>query len=292
VLEDALLKRSDIDCVFIDELAILRNKNTELWKTVNNLFGMHTGKMVWGLTGSPMPKAPTDCYGQARLIRPDNLPQQINWRHKRQEPIAFYKFRQLVMYQKNEWLWMPKEGWEKTCYSILQPSIRFNRDECADLLPCVVESRDVGMTDEQTKVYKQMVKQMKVELNKKVITAVNEGVKLMKLLQITSGALYDTDQNTHLINCKNKLKTLKEITDESYPSHVLIFVPYRNILKYLQQELNKTYGAGSAEYVDSDVTPARRTEFYRRFTTGRLRFIAAIPSCMSHGLNPTTTFVH
>lgn len=285
VLEDALAKRKDIDCVFIDEIAILRNKNTALWKTVNNLFGVHTNKMVWGLTGSPMPKAPTDCYSQAYLIRPDNLPQQKNWRTGQQEPKPFYKFRLSVMYQKNEWLWLPKEGWEAACYKVLQPSIRFARNECVDLPPCVVESRDVVMSSEQDTAYKQMVKQMKVDLGGRTITAVNEGIKLMKLLQIASGAMYDADRNIHLINCKNKLKVLKEIIDASCPSHVLIFVPFRSMLKYLQQELDKTYGKGLTAYVNATVLSNKRAEIYRRFTKGDLRFIVAIPSCTSHGLN-------
>jgi len=279
VIEDEIAKRRDINLILIDEIAEYRNAQTAKWKVINRLFGYHTGKMVWGFTGSPMPKAPTDAYGQARLIRPDNIPQQRNWRTGILEPIPFYKFRELTMYQKNEWLWLPRKGWEDTCYKALQPSIRFTRDECIDSLPPTTFSmRDVHMSEEQKRAYKEMSDGMRIELDGKRINALNEGAKILKLLQIASGAVYDTDKLSHPLNFKPKLDEVKAILNDC-TSNLLIFVPFKNILTLLKKELS------SIETVDSDVTPKRRTEIYADFNAGRLRIIAAIPSCMSHGLN-------
>ena len=148
------------------------------------------------------------------------------------------------------------------------------------------------MTEEQKIAYKDMTKKMRIEIAGQRIDAINEGVKLTKLLQITSGAVYGSDKS-YKLNCKNKLRVLKEIIDASHPSHVLIFAPYRNILKYITDELNNIFGqkgyscagVGAAEFIDSNVPEKKRSEIYTDFTRGWLRFLVAIPSCMSHGLN-------
>lgn len=285
VILEELYNRKDIDCVFIDEVAILRNKETDMWEALNILCGTHTGKMVWGFTGSPMPKAPTDCYAQALLINPDKLPKIIDYRTHKPKTIPLYKFRNRIMYEAQEGLWLPKDDWEAACYSVLQPSIRFKREECVDLPPTVYETRNVELSKEQTITYKQMVKELKADINGETVTAFNEGVKLTKLLQISSGAVYDGNKDTHVLNYKPKLKVLRQIIDASNPGHVLIFAPYRNILGPLVQELNLSYGYGTAVFIDSMTPLNRRTELYQNFNKGDLRFIVAIPSCMAHGLN-------
>lgn len=284
-MEHELNKRDDIDCIFIDELSILRNTNNHLWNAANRLYGYHTNKMMWGFTGSPMPKEPTDCYGQACLIRPDKLPLRTNWHTKTREPISYTRFKKMTMVQLSEFTWVPKSDWEKICYGILQPSIRFETKDCTDLPPLVTEFRDIEMSGEQSKAYSQMRKHMIAEIGDYRVTAVSAAIKIMKLVQITSGGIYHTEKNeTILLDCKKRFQELYNIADGT-KGHVLIFAPFKNILTIIQEKLQARYGQGCAEIVSSAVSAPKRADIYRSFTQGSLRFIVAIPSCMSHGLN-------
>lgn len=67
----------------------------------------------------------------------------------------------------------------------MQPAIRFHRDECIDLPPCIYETRQVEMTPAQNKAYKDMLAKLVAEVEDGQISAVNDGVKAAKLLQIS-----------------------------------------------------------------------------------------------------------
>jgi SNF2 family DNA or RNA helicase len=287
VIEDELKKRNDINGIFIDELTAYGNKTTARWKVANNLFGTHTDKIVCGFTGSPMPNAPTDCYGQACLIQPNSLPQKTDWRSGKQKPVSYTHFKRLTMTQSaySEFVWESKPNWEKICYEALQPSIRFEASECIDLPPLITEYRDVEMSNDQKKAYKQMKQDMLVTIDDEVITAANAGIKLMKLVQIASGSIYKTDTGKAFqLDCSARHKELHSLIDES-KGHTLIYVPFKNVLPIIKLKLEKRYGAGCCELVYSDVSPADRAAIYTRFTVEDLRFIVATPQCMAHGLN-------
>ncbi len=274
-----LVQRSDIDFIFIDELAIFRNAQTALWKDIRILIAKKL--YVWGFTGSPMPKAPTDCYAQAKLINPSALPQKLNFRDHCTEPISFTQFKLTTMLRVSEWKWVPLQGWKEKCFKALQPSIRFTKEECLKDLPdCISTYYDVEMVGEQKAAYKKMLKDSRLEIKNNQITAMNAGVMLLKLIQICSGAIYADDHTIMRIPYEARLKVLKEIID-GCEGNVLIFVAYKSILHNLKKDLANYETA----IVDSDTTLQTRSEIYQKFNSGELRLILATPGCMSHGLN-------
>src|SRR5690606_34657390 len=69
ILLRELIDRKDINLVIIDELAVGRNPSTQLHKVLRELASQKP--WVWGMTGSPTPNAPTDAWGQARMLTPE-----------------------------------------------------------------------------------------------------------------------------------------------------------------------------------------------------------------------------
>jgi len=294
-IEEELFARPDINCVFLDEVAVLRNSRSKRWKIFNRLFGEHTGKMLWGLTGTPMPKEPTDCYGQILLVTPSSLPTRTLWRGRVVKPISFYQFRDKTMIPGwNKWEWKKRQGWELFIKQVMQPSIRFERDECCDLPECVSEDRDVQLSAEQTTAYRDLINELKADLASGMqITAINEGDKVRKLLQISVGSVYNEDKSTTHLDCKSRFEEMYELIDACKDSHILIFTPFKNIPSRIAAELNKRYcsehdlvnGKLVAQWITGDTDVSTRAEYYQQFTKGNLRFIVATPHCMSHGLN-------
>lgn len=165
-----LIATKEIDLAVIDELAVFRNSQSGLWKTINALISPM--KWVWGLTGSPTPNAPTDAYGQVRLLTPQRVPKYFN------------AFRDKVMKQINQFKWIPRADAHAVVADALQPAIRFKRDECIDLPPTTYETRQIELTPEQKHVYKEMLTHLYAELSGEQVLAVNEAVKASKLIQI------------------------------------------------------------------------------------------------------------
>ena len=130
------------------------------------------------MTGTPTPNAPTDAWAQCKMLVPEKVPPYFN------------RFKMQVMRQLSQFTWIPKPGATEVVKEIMQPSVRFTRDECIDLPPIMYETRLVDLTKEQAKAYKEMMIKLQTQADDGDITAVNEAVKMGKLIQIACGVVY------------------------------------------------------------------------------------------------------
>ncbi len=169
ILGEEMSQRNDIDVILLDELAVYRNRQTDRWKTASVFAEGRT--WVWGLTGGPVPKAPTDAFAQVKLINPTN----VGW--------SFKAFREEVMYQVNQFKWLPRPNALETVYEAMQPAVRFTRAECMDLPPTTYSVRYAALSKEQQGAYQQMQDDFVVKHPKGTVTALNSGVQVSKLLQ-------------------------------------------------------------------------------------------------------------
>ena len=275
VIADDLKFRKDISLVIVDEGAEIRNVRTRKWDSMWNFAGPHSGKGLWWVTGSPMPKGPTDIWAQARIINPGLV------------HTYFTRFRDDLMFKKGLFKWIPRPGWEQKCYGMLQPSIRFKRDECIDLPPCTTQTRRIEMSNEQHQAYTQMHNTFVAQLQDGTVTAANEGVKRIKLIQIAAGAVYDGYQVTHWLDCKPKLEVLNEVVKET-ENKAIIFVPFRHTIhllqSYIEKKLKLTVGV-----IYGDIAPGKRTKIFNDFQHSNLQIILAHPGTMAHGLTLTAS---
>jgi len=266
--------RDDISHVIVDEGAELRNWSTDVYKAMWHIAGPDSGRTLWWMTGSPMPKAPTDIWAQARIVNPDLVPRR------------YTRFRDQTMKKVSQFKWVPRKGWEDNVFAMLKPSVRYKRDECLDLPPLIVEDITVPMSKEQEKAYKSMLEQYAVELAQGTITAANEGVKLIKLRQIACGAIYDAQRNVIEFDVKAKLQALEQIINEA-GRKAIVFTPFKHSIRLLQRFLEtKTF---SVVVVNGDVAPKQRKNRFDSFQLGDTEVLLAHPECMSHGLDLTAS---
>lgn len=273
VLKDELAARPDIDLIIIDEIAVYRNKQTGKWKAIEALIYPSKGTpkpYVWGMTGAPIPNAPTDAYGQCRLVCPAAVPKY------------FTQFRAMVMDHQSTYIWTPRREATQIVYQAMRPAIRFNRDECLDLPPTTYQTRDVELSAEQKKHYKAISKELVTQVGEGRVTAVNEGVKLGKLLQIAGGCVYDVDGTPHDIDTGTRLETLMEVIEEA-GGKILVFVPFTAMTNMLVRALNQYW---ETAIVTGETPVKERNEIFLRFEdeASALEIIVAHPGTMSHGL--------
>lgn len=279
---DAMAQRPDIDLVIIDEVSqVARTAGADRWKALNVLCNKQTPRILWGLTGTPTPNAPTDAWAQCRLLCPGNV-----------SPY-FGRFRETVMRQVGPFGWVKRENAMDIVYRAMQPSIRFTRDDCVDLPPCTYQTHEVALTAEQETAYKAMLRHLCVDAAAGRILAVNEAVKASKLVQIACGIAYGTNGEEICIPATNRMQLVKELI-EAAGTKVIVFVPFTSAVRvladYLEKELNSNY-SGRREHVGmiyGDVPKRERDEIFQGFQKEKYpRYIVAQPMAMSHGLTLT-----
>ncbi len=262
------------DLVIVDEAAVLRNPSTQRFKFFRKWMGMNPGTRLWLMTGTPTPNDPTDAWALAKLVDSPNCKS------------TFTSFRETVMMKIGQWKYVPRPESTDIVKDILQPAVRFTRDECFDLPETIVQTRQVALTAEQQKHYKAMLKDFIAEVGSDgTISAVNEAVKVQKLIQIACGVAYGDDGQDIEIDASPRVKVVKEIIEEA-GEKVIVFVPLTGTLHMLEKELSKHWTVG---VVNGQVSSSKRDVIFKDFQDSKdPHVLIAHPGTMAHGLTLTT----
>ena len=244
------LQAGGFDLIIVDEANAIKSVTTERWKALASLVKPTT--RLWLMTGTPASQSPLDAYGLAKLVNPEAVPR------------FFGAFRDKVMIKLTQYKWVPRQDAQQIVYDILQPAIRFTKEECLDLPDLLYTTREVPMTAQQTKYYEALRKEMMTIAAGEEITAVNAAAMLNKLLQVASGCVFTDNKDVVEFDITPRLNALLEVLEET-PNKVLVFVPYRHTLDRLEQEVVK---AGySAEVIHGGVPATQRADIIKRFQT-------------------------
>ena len=270
IVQDAVAE-GGFDLIIVDEATHYKNVQTKRWKTLAKLVSKDT--WLWMMTGTPAAQSPTDAYGIAKLVNPNGIPK------------FFGSFRDLVMQKVTNFKWIPKDTATDSVHRALQPAIRFTKDECLDLPPMVYVHREVDMTAQQKKYYKELKSKMVTQAAGEQITAANAAVNMNKLLQISSGAVYTDTGDAVQFDITKRYKVLKEVISES-SKKVLVFVPFKHTIDMLTNKLRDD--GITVEVIRGDVSAARRTDIFKRFQEQDDPKVLVIqPQSAAHGVTLT-----
>lgn len=274
ILADSLVGKFDV--VIIDELTAFKNFQTERTKSMFKVAS--SCKAVWGMTGEPTPNEPTEAFGQAKVVNPFNplLPK-------------FYsRFRDSVMTKINTFVYVPKPGFEKIVRDVLSPGIRFTRDECVDLPPCVFEYRDIEMSKEQKRMFEEMMDMYIAEYKDGQITAANAAVRVGKLLQISAGVVYDEHKNVIELDNKSRLKEIHEIYLQQSSKKLIVYSAFRSSIAQITSYL-RSKGIKTEDVVGGQSAVIRGNKF-KGFQRGDTNVLVMQPSAASHGITLTASY--
>jgi len=259
------------DLIIVDEANAIKTVQTERWKCLAALVKPST--RLWMMTGTPASQSPLDAYGLAKLVNPDAVPK------------FFGAFRDRVMIKLSQYRWAPRQDAQAIVHQVLQPAIRFTKEECLDLPDMLYSTRDVPLTPQQTKYYDAIRKQMAVIAAGAEVTAVNAASMLNKLLQISQGAVYTDDRDVVEFDVDNRVNELLDViagTNEK----VLVFVPYRHTLEMLNDRVIKA-GYTTAT-IHGGVAANKRAEIIKEFQTeDDPRVLIMVPQATAHGITLT-----
>lgn len=272
IAEDAVGK---FDLVIVDEAAVLRNPSTSRYKHFKKWMMRNPDTRLWLMTGTPTPNDPTDAWTLSQLV---------------ENPVAtrtYTAFREQVMMKVGQWRFVPRPESVDIVKEVLQPAIRYTRDECFDLPDTVVQTRKVDLTPDQKKHYTTMMKRLVIEMEQGdgTISAVNEAVKVQKLVQIACGVAYTDDGQDFEVDCSPRVNAVKEVIEEA-GEKVIVFVPLTGTLNMLERELSKRWTVG---VVNGAVSSKKRDQIFHDFQHRKdPRVLIAHPATMAHGLTLTS----
>lgn len=273
VLRQELLKRPDIQVIVIDEASAYRDGTTKRHRVARQVLSGRA--YLWLMTGTPTPNGPEDAYGLAKLV--NNAFGE-----------SFLAYRNRCMEKVSMWKWVPRPGSHEMAHRLMQPSVRFAIEDCMDLPEQLVEMRDVELSAEQQQAYDKLKHDLVLRLKEgKAITAVNEAVLRLKLIQIACGAVYDSEHEINRVNAAPRIAVLREVLGEWHAGgKVIIFAPLTSVVKLLYEELSSEY---TCEVITGAVNARERAVIFRNFQEERdPRILIADPGTMSHGLSLTS----
>lgn len=262
------INEAKFDLIVVDEANAYKNVSTKRWKTLVSIIRADT--WVWMLTGTPASQSPTDAYGLAKIINPSGVPK------------FFGAFRDMVMQKITQFKWLPKPSSERVLHEVLQPAIRFTKEECLDLPDMTYVTREVPLTSQQIKFYETIRKNMMAIAAGEEITTVNAAANLNKLLQLSCGAVYSDSGEIVAFDAKSRMHALLEVIEEA--SHkVIVFAPFRHAIEIIAEELKAK--SISCEVIHGGISATKRTEIFAKFQTEENPHVLVIqPQAAAHGV--------
>ncbi len=237
------------------------------------------------LSGLVAPRAPLDLFFQFDFLDSKIL----GWN-------SWHAFRAHVAYMKVQWFGdrqvqlIDKEqgnnGFKPEAIKELQRLIKPHsyRVEFRPKVPTTYEIREVEMTKEQEKAYREMKEHCTTMLsNQAHITATVVIAQLMRMHQILCGHSGDEEGNVQIIP-ENKTAALLELL-EDYGGKAIIWCSYDLDIRKVAAALIEEYGEGSVARFWGGNVKTREAEVNAFKTKPECRFIVATPD--SGGMGQT-----
>lgn len=280
-VEEAIIKKirlGHIGLILIDELTAFKKHTTKRSKAMQRITAAMGAKGgVHGITGAPTPNGPSEAFGQARVVNPYNP----------HVPRYFNAFRPLVEYQVGPYLWQAMPNAAEVVGRVLNPAIRFKRDDCIDIPECQYVERIVEFTKQQKDVYAKMKDDLLVEYEQGEITASNAAVKMMKLLQIAAGSVKDDNGSVMELDSSTRDEALWEIFEETGQKKLVVFAAFRASIEHLVKFFRERNV--KVEAIHGSVDHKERARHIQDFQERDLQVLVIQPQSSAHGITLTAS---
>jgi SNF2 family DNA or RNA helicase len=268
--------------IVIDESTTI--KNPKAIRTKNALKLSTLAKYRRILTGSPVTRDPIDLFSQCEFLDPAILGHASYYSFKNRYTVQVrtnvgtHVFNKVVGYKNLGEL-----------SGLLDPySYRVLKEDCLDLPEKIYTKRQVDLTAEQKKAYKEM-KDYALTLfeDGSVLTASTVMTQLLRLHQISCGHLIMEDGETKIFK-NNRITELMDILEE-VDGKVIIWANYRQDIRTIYNNIAKKYGPDTVATYYGDTPDGERQDIVQRFQDPKspLRYFVGNQQTAGYGLTLT-----
>jgi SNF2 family DNA or RNA helicase len=262
-------KQLPFDTVVFDELTAAKNP-----KSLRARAFLQQGYKVprrWGLTGTPRPNGSLDLFGQFKLLCQEN-PLGRSYTH----------FKENLHEVTNPHSDFPKyrlkpehEGTIERKLSDIALTLR--SEDWLDVPPTTIEDIHVALPKSALASYKKLEKELLLMLREDFeVVAFNAGVLAMKLVQMTSGAVYETTEDGSPSKRWEtvhgaKIEALRSIYESEGRQPLLVATQFKHEVARILEEV-----PGAEPFKEDSL---------ERWNRGEIPILVAHPKSIGHGLN-------
>jgi SNF2 family DNA or RNA helicase len=260
----------------VDESPTIRNPTADRTVAVQKLG--HLARVRRLLTGLVAPRSPMDLYSQFEFL---------DWRILGFR--SFYGFRaryavlQRMQYGGRSFLAeVAYRNIPELNEKIAPYSYRVLQEECLDLDPKVYTRRDIPLTDEQARIYRELRQYATSQISElSHVTATSVITQMLRLHQVLCGHVTDEEGVVRDIPERRTAGLLNVLED--YAGKAIIWVTYEHTLLKVAAELEKVYGPGSVARFWGGNRSTRGEDESRFKTDPRCRFMVATEGAGGRG---------
>ena len=265
----------------IDESTTIKNPSAIRTKTIIGLGKNVLYKRI--LTGSPVTKSPLDLYTQCWFLDPWLLDQQSYYSFRTRYALT----RKINVSGRQVEIVVGYRNLGELSEKLKPFSHRVLKDDCLDLPPKTYMKRTIQLSEEQSKVYKQMKEIALATLNGKLTTTHNVITQLMRLHQITCGHFKSDDGTTQTLK-SNRLDELMDVLSEM-EGKAVIWAHYRYDIEVIVEAIKKEYGDKSVVTYYGDTSTEDRQKAIKLIQdpNSSVRFIVGTPQTGGYGITLT-----
>lgn len=228
-LVDRFVKAWTFDMVVIDELSSFKSHRAGRFKSLKKVRPYM--KRVLGLTGTPALNGLLDLWAQIYLL---DGGQRLG------RTITSYRERYFNPDKRNQHIiftYKAKENAEEEIYEKLSDiCIIMKSEDYLDMPDRINNKMEVNLPEKIKEKYKQVERDLLLQIENSDIVANTAGVLTNKLLQMADGAIYDENEDMQVIH-DEKLKALDELIEAANGKPVLVFYSYTHDKGRIQKHL-------------------------------------------------------
>lgn len=255
--------RWDFDTLVIDELSSFKSAKAQRFRALKKVRPLI--KRVIGLTGTPAPNTLIDLWPQIYLL---DMGQRLG------RFVTHYRERFFVPDKRNRemvYTYKPREGAEQQIYELIGDICISMKANDHLKMPELISNRiNIQLSPQERKLYETLEKDMFLKLSGGEIDAVNGASLTGKLLQMASGAVYDTEGRTLRIH-ERKLDVLEDLIEAANGKPLLVAYWYKHERERIQERFQ--------------VRELLSTKDIDDWNAGRIPVALIHPASLGYGIN-------
>ena len=253
----------DFDMVVIDELSSFKSYGAKRFKSLLKV--RPSVNRIVGLTGTPSSNGLMDLWAEFRIL---DLGQRLG------RYITHYRNTYFTPDKRNAQVifsYKPLPGAEDKIYKqISDITISMKSIDYLKMPECIVNEVAVSLNEKEWNIYSEFKDDMVTKLGDEEIDAVNAAVLSGKLLQMANGAVYDSENKTHIIHDK-KLDALEDLIEGANGKPVLVAYWFKHDLERIKNRFSVRQIKASKDIED--------------WNEGNIPIAVIHPASAGHGLN-------
>ena len=253
----------NFDALIVDESSSFKNPTSKRFRALKSILKRIKKTVI--LTGTPSPNGYMDLWSQVYLLdQGERLGKNISMYRRTYFDADFMGYNYTL-----------KVGAKEKIQEKIKDLIMYVPTEGNVELPDFVSSvLDTPLDNKLKKLYKDFEQDMIIQANDEEtnLTAMSAATLSNKLLQFSSGAVYDEDENVHHFH-DLKFDTLDEIIEDNPNDNLIIAYNYKHEL----DRLVKRYPQA--------VVLDKEGHAVKQWNEGNIKILLAHPASAGHGLN-------